>query len=152
MCGSQTVSGPPSTSSLRTTLPPAQPWATFGVVREHGAGLVALPGSGGGRALERLREPFADRLYAELVDRWGPADIDRCDARAEIAAGLDIPTVVTNDVRYARPGARELYDVLRCIDLGTTVDAAAKPAGGDRGGLPTGGAGLPARVRHPPPR
>ena len=111
-----------------------KPRATFALVAEHAAGLVALSESDDARTLERLREPFADRLYAELVDRWGPADIDRCDARAEIAAGLDIPTVVTNDVRYARPGARELYDVLRCIDLGTTVDAAGKrlAANGER--------------------
>ena len=60
------------------------------------------------------------------MDRWGPADIDRCDVRAELAAELGVPIVVTNDVRYARPDARRLHDVLRCIDLGRTVDEIGK--------------------------
>ena len=111
-----------------------KPRATFALVADQPAGLVALSESDDAETLVRLREVFADRLYAELVDRWGPADIDRCDARAELAADLGIATVVTNDVRYARPGARQLHDVLRCIDLGLTVDEAGKQlaANGER--------------------
>ncbi|HEX6062317.1 MAG TPA: error-prone DNA polymerase, partial [Candidatus Limnocylindria bacterium] len=97
-------------------------------------GLIALSESDDPETLARLRDVFGDRLYAELVDRWGPADIDRCDARAELAAELQIATVVTNDVRYARAEARQLHDVLRCIDLGLTVDEAGKQlaANGER--------------------
>ena len=101
-----------------------KPRATFALVADQPAGLIALSESDDAETLARLREVFGDRLYAELVDRWGPADIDRCDGRAELAAELGIATVVTNDVRYARPEARQLHDVLRCIDLGCTVDEA----------------------------
>jgi error-prone DNA polymerase len=112
----------------------AKPRATFALVADQAAGLIALSESDDAETLVRLRDVFGDRLYAELVDRWGPADIDRCDVRAELAAELDIATVVTNDVRYARPQARQLYDVLRCIDLGLTVDEAGKQlaANGER--------------------
>src|SRR5437868_3978170 len=111
-----------------------KPRATFALVADRAAGLVALSESDDAETLVRLRDAFGDRLYAELVDRWGPADIDRCDVRAELAAELGVPTVVTNDVRYARPEARQLHDVLRCIDLGITVDEAGKrlAANGER--------------------
>ncbi|HEV2011696.1 MAG TPA: error-prone DNA polymerase [Candidatus Limnocylindria bacterium] len=111
-----------------------KPRATFALVADQPAGLIALSESDDAETLARLREVFGDRLYAELVDRWGPADIDRCDIRAELAAELGLATVVTNDVRYARPEARQLHDVLRCIDLGCTVDEAGKQlaANGER--------------------
>jgi error-prone DNA polymerase len=111
-----------------------KPIATFALLADHAEGLIALSESDDAGKLARLREVFGDRLYAELVDRWGPADIERCDVRAELAAELGIATVVTNDVRYARPEARRLYDVLRCIDLGCTVDEAGKrlAANGER--------------------
>src|SRR5260221_891243 len=111
-----------------------KPRATFSLVAGEAAGLIALSESDDAETLVRLREVFGDRVYAELVDRWGPEDIDRCDARAELAAELGIATVVTNDVRYARPEARRLYDVLRCIDQGCTVDEAGKrlAANGER--------------------
>ncbi|MHB8631237.1 MAG: DNA polymerase III subunit alpha, partial [Candidatus Limnocylindria bacterium] len=111
-----------------------KPRATFALVAEHDRGLIALSESDAAETLSRLRDVFGDRLYAELVDRWGPADIDRCDARAELAAEIGIATVVTNDVRYARPDARQLHDVLRCVDLGITVDEAGKQlaANGER--------------------
>ena len=111
-----------------------KPIATFALVADQADGLIALSESDDETTLARLREVFHDRLYVELVDRWGPADIDRCDGRAELAAELGIATVVTNDVRYARTSARELYDVLRCIDLRTTVDEAGKrlAANGER--------------------
>ncbi|HTJ61813.1 MAG TPA: error-prone DNA polymerase [Candidatus Saccharimonadales bacterium] len=111
-----------------------RPRATFALVAGQDAGLIALSESDDPETLARLRDVFGDRLYAELVDRWGPSDVDRCDARAELAAELGIATVVTNDVRYARPEARQLHDVLRCIDLSLTVDEAGKQlaANGER--------------------
>ena len=111
-----------------------KPIATFALVTDQADGLIALSESDDVATMAQLREVFGDRLYAELVDRWGPADIDRCDLRAELAAELGVATVVTNDVRYARPEARRLYDVLRCIDLGCTVDEAGKQlaANGER--------------------
>ncbi|HVR88150.1 MAG TPA: error-prone DNA polymerase [Candidatus Limnocylindria bacterium] len=111
-----------------------KPRATLGLVFEHAAGLIALSESDDAETLARLREVFGDRLFVELVDRWGPDDIGRCDARAELALELGLATVVTNDVHYARPDARRLHDVLRCIDLGLTVDEAGRQlaANGER--------------------
>ena len=111
-----------------------QPHATLAQVAGESAGLTALSESDDDQTLGRLHEVFGDRLYAELVDRWGPDDIARADARAERARAQGIATVVTNDVRYARPEGRRLHDVLRCIALGTTVDAAGRrlAANGER--------------------
>ena len=127
-----------------------KPRATFGLVIEHAAGLIALSESDDAETLARLREGFGDRLYAELVDRWGPADIDRCDARAELATELGIATVVTNDVRYACAAARPLHDVLRCIDLGLTVDKAGKQLAANGERWLKGEAALRERLGHHP--
>ena len=111
-----------------------EPRATLALIAGERAGLVALTESDDAQTLGRLHAVFGDRLYAELVDRWGPDDIARADARAERAAAGGIATVITNDVRYARPDDRRLHDVLRCIALGTTVDAAGRrlAANGER--------------------
>src|SRR5260221_5185619 len=53
-----------------------KPRATFTLVTEHAAGLVALSESDDAETLARLREVFGDRLDAELVDRRWPADIE----------------------------------------------------------------------------
>src|SRR5437868_437715 len=127
-----------------------KPRATFALVADRAAGLVALSESDDAETLVRLRDAFGDRLYAELVDRWGPADIDRCDVRAELAAELGVPTVVTNDVRYARPEARQLHDVLRCIDLGLTVDEAGKQLAANGGRWLKGEDRLRQRLGHYP--
>jgi error-prone DNA polymerase len=127
-----------------------KPRATFALVAEQHAGLIALSESDDAETLVRLRAIFGDRLYAELVDRWGPADIDRCDVRAELAAELGIATVVTNDVRYARPDARQLHDVLRCIDLGLTVDEAGKQLAANGERWLKSEAGLRERLGHHP--
>jgi len=127
-----------------------KPRATFALVADQAAGLIALSESDDAETLVRLREAFGDRVYAELVDRWGPADIERCDVRAELAAELGIATVVTNDVRYARSEARQLYDVLRCIDLGLTVDEAGKQLAANAERWLKGEAALRERLGHHP--
>ena len=127
-----------------------EPQASLAQVATESAGLIALSESDDPETLGRLQEVFGDQLYAELVDRWGPDDIARADARAEQAAAQGIATVVTNDVRYARPEDRRLHDVLRCIALGTTVDAAGRrlAANGER--WLKGEAALRERLGHHP--
>src|SRR5438552_2604766 len=61
-----------------------KPRATLSLVAEQAGGLIALSESDDAETLARLHDIFGERLYAELVDRWGPADIGRCDARAEL--------------------------------------------------------------------
>jgi len=127
-----------------------KPQATLALLAGESAGLTALSESDDAETLGRLHEVFGDRLYVELVDRWGPDDIARADARAEHAAAQGIATVITNDVRYARPQDRRLHDVLRCIALGTTVDAAGRrlAANGER--WLKSEADLRARLGHHP--
>jgi len=101
-----------------------KPRATFEMVERDAAGLFALIETEDPVTLAQLAGVFGDSLYQELVDRWGPNDETRCDRLAALAAEHGIGTVVTNDVRYARAEGRRLHDVMRCIDLGTTLDAA----------------------------
>lgn len=103
-----------------------KPRATFGLLERDAAGLFALVETEDPETLARLAKVFGDSLYLELVDRWGPDDEARCDRLAALAAEHGIGTVVTNDVRYARPEGRRLHDVMRCIALGTTLDGAGE--------------------------
>src|SRR5919201_224348 len=67
-----------------------------------------------------------------LVDHLDPDDPALCDTLASLAAEMGLGCVVTNNVHYARPEGRRLHDVLRCIDLGVTLDEAGnrlKPNG-----------------------
>ncbi|MGH2379296.1 MAG: DNA polymerase III subunit alpha, partial [Candidatus Limnocylindria bacterium] len=126
-----------------------EPRFTLEMVERDREGLIALTGCGQGAVpravragdpdgarteLARLAEIFGDDLFVELTDHLAPDDPAVCDALAEIAAEQGIGTVVTNDVRYARPEGRRLHDVLRCIDLGLTVDEAGErlAANGER--------------------
>ncbi len=123
-----------------------KPRATRGLVAENSEGLVALGGGavrrsigagdedGAREGIARLAAVFGERLYVELVDDWTPNALAACDALASLAAEQGVGTVVTNDVRYARPEGRRLHDVLRCIDAGVTLDEAGDllPPNGER--------------------
>src|SRR5438128_10985921 len=124
-----------------------KPKATVGLLPESAAGLFALPGCAHGavpravragdfdtarEALARLGAVFGERLYVELSDHLDPDDPAFCDTLAQLASEMGLGCVVTNNVHYARPEGRRLHDVLRCIDLGTTLDEAGnrlKPNG-----------------------
>ncbi len=141
------------------------PRFTRELVRDHAEGLVCLSGGKCGivarttragdrdatrRHLLRLREIFGDRLYVELEHHRAPEDDLLVDALADLADELSLPVVATNDVHYARPEGRELHDVLRCIDLGTTLAEAGqqlKPNGEYY--LKTGSALAPLFARRP---
>src|SRR5256886_1225481 len=124
-----------------------KPKATFDLLAENAAGLFALTGCAHGavpravragdldtarEALARLGAVFGERLYVELSDHLDPDDPAFCDTLAQLASEMGLGCVVTNNVHYARPDGRRLHDVLRCIDLGTTLDKAGnrlKPNG-----------------------
>jgi len=101
-----------------------KPRATFELVARHTDGLFALCASEDTNTVAQLARAFGDSLYVELTDHWGPDDAERCDRLAALARDRGLPIVATNDVRYARPEGRRLHDVLRCINLGTTLDLA----------------------------
>ena len=124
-----------------------KPKATFELLAENAAGLFALTGCAHGavpravragdldaarEALARLGSVFGERLYVELSDHLDPDAPALCDTLASLAGEMGLGCVVTNNVHYARPEGRRLHDVLRCIDLGTTLDEAGnrlKPNG-----------------------
>src|SRR2546430_6477476 len=118
-----------------------KPQATFELLAENAAGLFALTGwaQGAGpravragdldaarEALTRFAAVFGERLYVELSDHLDPDAPALCDTLASLAGEIGLGCVVTNNVHYARPEGRRLHDVLRCIDLGMTLDEAGK--------------------------
>ncbi len=110
------------------------PRPALAMLEADSAGLFALSANEDRAALERLRGIFGSSLVVELVDGLGRDDQARCDRLVALAGELGLRAVVTNDVRYARPGGRRLHDVLRCIDAGLTIDEARDrlPTNGER--------------------
>src|SRR5213594_725585 len=124
-----------------------KPRATLALLSENAAGLFALTAckwgavpravragdiDGAREALARFAAVFGERLYVELSDHLDPEDAPLCDTLASLAVEMGLGCVVTNNVHYARPEGRRLHDVLRCIDLGVTLDEAGnklKPNG-----------------------
>ena len=76
-----------------------------------------------GLRLRRLRDAFGDRAYLGLTLRRRPNDQMRLWELSTLAAGLGVPTVVTNDVLFHEPGRRILQDVVTAIRHNVTVDA-----------------------------
>ncbi len=124
-----------------------KPRATLALIAENAEGLFALTGCAYGAvpramrggdvdaardALARLAGIFGERCFVELSDHLDPDDPALCDALAQLASEQGLGAVITNNVHYARPEGRRLHDVLRCIDLGVTLDDAGnrlKPNG-----------------------
>jgi len=73
--------------------------------------------------LIRLRDIFGANATCALTLRRRPRDHMRLHEIAQMAAGLDIPTVATNDVLFHAPDRRILQDVVTCIREKTTIDA-----------------------------
>ncbi len=118
-------------------------------VAHHAPGLIAL---WGGResalaaepdpraATAILRDAFADRLYA-LVARHLDAAEQPVERRLrDRAAAADLPLVAAVEVLYHDRARRPLQDVLTCIRLGATLDAAGtRLQPNDRHALPSPG-------------
>ena len=124
----------------------AVPRFTHALLEEHTDGLIALSGCRHGEIGRRLlagdREgaEAAAARYARLFGGSGsgesaatagfvvelqhhllPDDDWLASETARLAAGLGLPTVVTNDVHYALPHERELADVVTAIRHGRTL-------------------------------
>lgn len=100
-------------------------WAA---VTEHAQGLIAvlvpdLADDTCALRLRRLRDVFGDRAYLALTLRRRPNDQLRLHELSILAAQLQVPTVVTNDVLYHEPSRRILQDVVTAIRHTTTVEA-----------------------------
>jgi error-prone DNA polymerase len=96
-------------------------------VAAHGEGLlgVLLPDEADAACAQRLlllAQAFGDRAYLALTLRRRPRDARRLHDLSQLAAGLGVPTIATNDVLFHHPERRLLQDVVTCIRHGCTID------------------------------
>ena len=86
---------------------------------------------------DRLDRAFAERLqslsqahrravWLAGSRRHRADDALRLRTLADLAADAGTPLVATNDVYYHEPGLRALQDVLTCVRLGCTIEAAGR--------------------------
>jgi error-prone DNA polymerase len=86
-------------------------------VREHGLGGL----------LDRLLALFGQgNVFVELQRHLLRDEESDNDALTELARAFRVPVMAANDVRFATPGDRQLFDVLTCIHQHTTLDAAGR--------------------------
>ncbi len=111
------------------------------LLAEHSEGLIALSGcrdgeiarrlaSGDRAGARRVAERYAalygsTGFHLELEHHLLPDDDWIVRETVELADGLGLPVVVTNDVHYAERTGRELHDVLAAIRHGRTLDTLA---------------------------
>ena len=76
-------------------------------------------------AVARIKSALGKtRIFLAASCGHSGEDRARLTALAGIAAGLGVPLVATNAVRFHAPGRRRLADVLACIRAGTTINQA----------------------------
>ncbi len=121
----------------RMDRPRGNPAVTLDILAQHAGGLLALTGgprgwvpsclaagdaTGARHAAYTLHDIFEDRMAIECWDHGLPEERDLVSQLIPLAGTLGVPWVVTNDVRYARPGDRRVYDVLCALRHKTTLD------------------------------
>ncbi|MFB9239596.1 error-prone DNA polymerase [Plantactinospora siamensis] len=73
--------------------------------------------------LDRLTALFgAETVAVELTDHGDPADGDRNDALAALAAAAGLPTVATTNAHYANPARRRLASALAAVRARRSLD------------------------------
>ncbi|MFN8544130.1 MAG: error-prone DNA polymerase [Candidatus Binatia bacterium] len=108
--------------------------ATWAQIEERARGLHCLAGSEDGPLtgadaalhLDRLRALFAGRLAIDVHRHRERAGERLARRLTDLADAHGVPVVATGDVRHATPDRRALLDVLTCVRLGTTLDAAGR--------------------------
>jgi DNA polymerase III alpha subunit len=71
--------------------------------------------------LNHLEKAFPGWFYVELVNNLGPGDLGIVRSACKLAAEANLPTVATNDVRFAEASAFSRYDLMCCARLGLTI-------------------------------
>ena len=114
-----------------------EPSVDLDTLARHAKGLFALTGCPRGwvpslaaagdidaacEATATLIDVFDRRVAIECWDHGLPEERETSKHLMAIAASLDIPWVVTNDVHYARARDRMLHDVLACLKHERTLD------------------------------
>lgn len=74
--------------------------------------------------LGSYRDAFGDRLIVEVQDHHQPEDRWLQSTLGGFAADLRLPVVATGGVLFATEAERDLHDVITCVRLHTTLDAA----------------------------
>jgi DNA polymerase-3 subunit alpha len=111
----------------------AEHHVTWEFLSGHADGLICLTGGPGGpvneallagqmplatELVQRLRSLFGDRLYIELQRHGTPAEREAETGLVELAYGLDVPLVATNEPYFARADDYAAHDALICIAEG----------------------------------
>ena len=107
------------------------------LLQAHASGLICLSGCPSGELARALAD--SDRTRAETIARWhadtfgpdnyyielqrpGLPDQDPLVKNlSELANGLGLPTVASNDVHYLTPEDKDAHDILLCIQTGSHV-------------------------------
>lgn len=125
----------------RTRCAKGAAWVSWDEICERNAGLLLLSGGNGGpidsawrrRELRtafdwaiRLKEVFDDRAYLELNHHFAPGDDERIRDLLQLSETTHLPAVFSQNVRFAEPRVRRLYDVQSCIRQKTTLQAAGQ--------------------------
>ena len=76
--------------------------------------------------LARLARAAPGQVWLGITMNRDGRDRRRLARLAALADAAGVPILATCDALYAHPGQRPLHDVLRCIRLGTTLDAAGR--------------------------
>ncbi len=128
----------------RTRCAKGDSWVSWQEISEKNAGLLVLSGGNGGpidaawrrRELQvafdwaiRLKETFDDRAYLEINHHFAPGDDERMRDLLQLSETTRLLAVFSQNVRFARPNARRLYDVQTCIRQKTTLQAAGHSLG-----------------------
>ena len=114
----------------QASLDPAALW-------DHSEGLLCLSGCRMGeipslvlaskheeavKTARRYLDVFGRNFYIELQNNLCPEDRHLCRGLLELAAGLGISSVATNNVHYASREGRRLQDILVCVKNRTNLD------------------------------
>jgi error-prone DNA polymerase len=104
---------------------------TWELIEQYAAGLHCLTRDDN-TTIDRIAGIFKGRTHVELQRHHVRAEEHHNIRLIDLARRMRLPLVATNGVRYARPGDKELHDVLTCIREGQHVDNAGRLLGINR--------------------
>jgi DNA polymerase-3 subunit alpha len=112
------------------------------LLARHSEGLIGTSACLGGEVLRRLAEGDeraaqqaaddyrsilgAENFYIEVQDHGVPEQDRLHPQLVELARGLNIPLLATNDTHYTVPDQHEAHDLLLCIGTGSNLDTAGR--------------------------
>jgi error-prone DNA polymerase len=100
---------------------------TTGLIALAGRSILDVRQHGLGGLLDRLVGLFGQgNVYVELQRHLLRDEACENEALTELARAFRVPVMAANDVRFATPGDRPLFDVLTCIHHHTTLDTAGR--------------------------